>query len=126
MENERTYEEILRAYFEAWVQKDSSVLGRVFCTDVYYSECWGPEYFGLDEVKRWFADWNARGTVLRWDISQFITQGSTVAAVWHFQNEYDGKTDAFDGVTVACFRDGKIKELREYGSKSGHTRPYHK
>jgi len=119
------HENVVEAYFAAWLAKDASVLPSVFAHDVVYSECYGPEYYGLNQIKRWFADWNRRGTVLRWDIKNMISAANNVCVEWYFCCEYDGNTDGFDGVSWIEFDEhGKIKALREFQSKAEHCFPY--
>ena len=116
---------IIETYFAAWLGKDDAALSLVFADNVIYSECYGPEYHGLDQIQRWFADWNRRGTVLRWDIKNMIECGNTVCVEWFFCCEYDGNTDGFDGVSWIEFNEsGKIRALREFQSKAEHCFPY--
>lgn len=116
---------VVRDYFAAWLEKNASVLPEVFARDVVYSECYGPEYRGLDQIQSWFADWNQRGTVLQWDIKNLISCGNVMCAEWYFLCEYDGNTDAFDGVSWIEFdAEGKIRALREFQSKPEHCFPY--
>lgn len=118
-------EALLRAYLNAWLTKDPQALSDVFSPDIVYSECYGPEYRGLAQVKLWFDDWNRVGTVLEWQIKRFIHQGSTTVIEWRFRNVYFGKEDCFDGVTLADFdASGKIVSLREFYSKAEHILPY--
>ncbi|MBE6753696.1 MAG: nuclear transport factor 2 family protein [Ruminococcaceae bacterium] len=118
-------ESTVRRYFQAWIDKDSSVLADVFSDEAVYTESYGPQYHGLKQISQWFADWNKRGTVLEWTIKQFISQGETVAAEWFFRCEYDSVTSGFDGVSVIEFDDeGKIVNLREFQSKAEHCFPY--
>ena len=119
-------EDMIRRYFQAWIDNDSSVLDQIFSEDIVYSECYGPEYRGLRQIKRWFADWNQRGRVLQWNIKQILQTGSVVVAEWYFQCDYDGNVDGFDGVTIAELDDGaKIRSLKEFQSKAEHHFPYH-
>lgn len=119
------HQEIIKAYFAAWLSKDAAVLPVVFADDVVYSECYGPEYRGLDQIKHWFADWNQRGTVLQWDIKNMIESGKTLCVEWYFRCEYDGNTDGFDGVSWIEFDEqGRIRALREFQSKAEHDFPY--
>lgn len=116
---------IIETYFAAWLGKDDAALSSVFADNVIYSECYGPEYHGLDQIQRWFADWNRRGTVLRWDIKNMIECGNTVCVEWFFCCEYDGNTDGFDGVSwIELNESGKIRALREFQSKAEHCFPY--
>ena len=68
-------EEIVKRYFQAWLDQDIEPLGSIFSDDVVYSECYGPEYRGLSQILKWFADWNKSGRVLKWEIKNFIHQG---------------------------------------------------
>ena len=118
-------EERIRAYFQAWLDKDVAPVRALFAGEAVYVECYGPVYRGVGQIVRWFTDWNRRGTVLAWDIRRITVVERTVFVEWSFRCEYDGQPGAFDGVTVAQF-DGqmKIRELREFGSRAEHVFPY--
>ncbi len=120
-------EKAIRRYFRAWVENDPGCLPEIFGEDIIYSECYGPEYRGLGQIQRWFADWNKRGRVLEWSVKGFLHQGSKTAVEWCFRCEYDGNTDGFDGVSLIEFdRAGKIVSLKEFQSKAEHVFPYEK
>ena len=120
-----THEETVRVWFDAWLTRESAVIPEIFAQDVSYVECYGPEYIGRGEVEQWFADWNARGRVLEWSIRRAIGQGEWLAVHWFFRCIYDGTEGAFDGMTLMRFDGaGRIAELREFGSKAEHERPY--
>jgi len=119
------YRAIIEQYFSAWLSKDAGSLRDIFAANVIYSECCGPEYRGLNQIERWFADWNLRGTVLQWDIKNVIACSSTACAEWYFCCEYDGVIDSFDGVSWIEFDEhGRICALREFQSKAEHCFPY--
>lgn len=118
-------EALIRRYFAMWLQNDGSALGDVFCEDATYSECYGPEYHGLAQIRRWFADWNQRGKVQRWDIRQIVCTPQLAVAEWFFECNYDGETQAFNGVSLITFgAGGKISTLKEFESKARHEYPY--
>jgi len=118
-------EQVIRDYFSAWLLKEGRMLETVFSENIRYSECYGPEYHGIKQVRVWFADWNKRGTVLEWTIKRFVHQECITVAEWFFQCEYDNTVDGFDGVSIIKFdANGKIEELREFQSKSEHCFPY--
>lgn len=118
-------EEIIRRYFQAWLDGDIQPVRDTFSEDAIYSECYGPEYRGLSQILRWFEDWNQRGKVLEWRIKRVITTGKTVVAEWYFQCVYDGVVSGFDGVTLADFDENdKIIKLCEFQSKAEHSFPY--
>lgn len=118
-------QQAVRAYFEAWLRKDIGVVERTFSKDAVYTECYGPEYHGLEQILRWFADWNQKGTVLQWRIRRMLEQGRTVTVQWFFECDYDGTVSTFDGVSVIDFDEaGKICRLSEFQSKAEHIYPY--
>ena len=51
-------EEIIRKYFACWLNKDEKPLTDIFAEDIIYSECYGPEYHGIRQIRQWFHDWN--------------------------------------------------------------------
>ena len=104
-------EETIREYFSAWIGKDAETVKRVFAQDIIYSECYGPEYHGLNQILRWFDDWNKEGSVLEWPIKRTIEKGNTIVVEWYFKCDYRNRVSGFDGVTIADFNDeGKIVE----------------
>lgn len=118
-------EERIRAYFQAWLDRDATALPALFAPEVVYVESYGPVYRGIGQILRWFEDWNRRGTVLQWDIRSFATVERIAYAEWFFRCEYDGVSGCFDGVTIARFdEDLRICELREFQSKAEHIFPY--
>ncbi|MBH1939662.1 nuclear transport factor 2 family protein [Mobilitalea sibirica] len=118
-------EELIKRYFATWIKKDGSNLVEIFDYNIRYSECYGPEYRGIEQIKAWFDDWNQRGTVLKWDIKQFIHATDQTVVEWFFECEYDGEIAGFDGVSLIKFNaEGKIIELKEFMSKSEHVYPY--
>ncbi len=120
-----TKEARIREYFKAWLKQDIESLDRLFSPEAFYRECYGPEYVGLSEIRRWFADWNRRGRVLSWDILRFIHHADEVIVEWEFCCEYDGAPDRFDGISVVAFDEqDRIISIKEYGSKAEHIRPY--
>ena len=121
----KSNEQKLRAYFRSWIDNDISVLPEIFSEDVVYTECYGPQYHGLEQLHRWFEDWNRQGRVISWDISRVMECGSTLIAEWYFRCVFGGEESGFDGVTVADFNaGGKIIRLSEYESKAEHIFPY--
>ena len=117
--------EVLRRYFQAWIENDISVLKETFSENTIYIECYGPEYHGLSQILKWFDEWNRHGRVLEWTIKRTIIHEKTLVAEWYFKCYNDGNTDGFDGVTVADFdNDNKIIKLCEFQSKSEHYFPF--
>ncbi len=123
----KSKESIIKNYFNAWINNDDSNLRNIFTKDIVYSECYGPEYHGINQILAWFTDWHKHGRVLKWDIHQFIHSDNMTVVEWYFQYEYDGKIDGFNGVSIIEFCvDLKIRNLKEFESKAEHIYPYEK
>lgn len=121
--NER--EEIIKNYFQSWISNNCEILRKIFDNEIIYSECYGPEYIGIDAIERWFMEWNKRGTVLAWDIKQFIHSANVTAVEWYFKCKYAGEIGEFDGVSLIKFnKDNSIISLKEFQSKIPHYYPY--
>lgn len=119
-------EEIIRTWFDMWLQQRDLGISDIFSADVLYIESWGPQYRGADQVKHWFEEWNTRGRVLQWDIRQYFHQGDQTAAVWYFKNTMrDGRVEAFDGVSLIRWTPGgQICYLQEFGCNEHRYDPY--
>lgn len=75
-------EQIIEVYFNMWVQRDFSALNTIFIEDAYYSECYGPEYYGVNEINLWIESMLSKQIVLEWTIKRFIHENNTVVADW--------------------------------------------
>jgi hypothetical protein len=116
---------IIRKYFQAWLDADILPIEDIFSQDIFYSECYGPEYHGMKQMLQWFRDWNRNGKVLEWSIKRIVEQDNTLVAEWYFECGYNGEKSGFDGVTVAEFNEEmKISRLLEFQSKHEHYHPY--
>lgn len=118
-------EEIIRSYFNAWVKKDASNLENYFHQNIYYSECYGPEYNGIKQIKQWFSEWNKVGSVLVWRIKQILHQEHIYTVEWYFECDYENNIAGFDGVSIIEFNNkNEIISLKEFQSKAEHVQPY--
>lgn len=118
-------EQIISQYFQSWINRDPTMIRKIFAPNALYSECYGPEYRGAATIERWFMDWQEHGTVIVWDIKQFIHQDNRTAVEWRFQCDYDGEVSEFDGVTLVEFdSEDHITNLKEFQSKLPHYFPY--
>lgn len=88
----------VESYFQAWIENDADVLRTVLSDDIIYSECYGPEYHGIEQVFKWFDDWNKAGTVLEWSMKRLVSEGNTIVAEWYFKCNYNNVINGFDGV----------------------------
>lgn len=117
--------EVVYEYFNAWLTKNASCLDDTFDENVVYSECYGPVYSGLEQIKRWFNDWNKHGKVIEWDIKDITEHQKTCFVQWYFKCIYDGQQSGLDGVSIIQFNNNnKIISVKEYESKKEHYYPY--
>src|SRR6266508_5057058 len=100
--NRSTAEELIKQYFQSWVQQDLSLFLSTLSPGVEVMECYGPIYDGTDEVRQWFVDWHTKGgkgKVTKWEIFKILyDETQTTAAVeWDFECIYDGNAGSFLG-----------------------------
>jgi hypothetical protein len=121
----KKHEQIIKAYFECWLNPNPKVLAETFAPEAVYSECYGPEYRGLSVIENWFTDWNEHGSVQVWDIKQFIHQDQRCAVEWYFKCEYEHEICEFDGVSLVEFDDqDRIVSVKEFQSKIPYEYAY--
>ncbi|WP_427910851.1 nuclear transport factor 2 family protein [Pediococcus parvulus] len=119
-----TPEVIIAEYFQMWITKDFSKLTEYFAPEICYTECYGPQYVGLDEVQQWIKNESAKQTVLEWQIDEIKSVDNQSFVKWFFK-AHEQTTYEFDGVSVIQWNaEGKISKLDECQSKSDHIRPY--
>jgi hypothetical protein len=117
-------ENIIRKYFAMWIDRNFDAIEEVFDINIYYSECYGPEYQGISEIKQWITKNMKEQVVLEWNIKQFIHQDNIVVVEWFFK-DISGEEHAFDGVSIIVFNNqNKILSIKEFESKSTHTTPF--
>ena len=78
-------------------------------------------------ITKLFSDeWNRRGTVVQWEIKQFIHSEKQTITEWKFKAEMDsGSVEEFDGVSlVEWSQEGKIVFLKEFGCNIHNYDPY--
>ena len=118
-------EELIRKYYQMWIDKNRAGFDDLFTTKAYYSESFGPEYQGLSQIKRWFDEWIAKGTVLEWTITRYIESNNLSIVEWYFACEYNDSVDALNGVSIIEWNEeNKIVSVREFQSKAMQYRPY--
>ena len=124
MEQQR--ERVIRLWFDMWLQARDLGIEEIFAPDCLYTESWGPQYRGADQVARWFREWNTRGKVVRWDILQFFHKEDQTVVKWSFRNEMkDGRAEEFDGLSLIRWDGaGRISSLREFGCNTRNSDPY--
>lgn len=120
-------EAVIGAYFNMWIKRDFSAVSSIFAADIYYSECYGPEYNGLQEMNQWIHTMLQKQKVLEWRIKRFLHENDTVVVEWFFKEQQDGTIHEFDGVSIIEFQTvGKIVSVKEFQSKSEQITPYGK
>ena len=128
MENtiEKQREKKIRQWFSMWLDKQDTGIEALFAPNAVYIESWGPEYHGSGKIKLWFAEWNTRGTVQRWDIRQYFHKEDQTVVEWSFRCAMiDGVIQSFDGLSHICWNEaGQICFLQEFGCNENRYDPY--
>lgn len=122
-------ETLIRQYFHSWLTQDLSQFLNTMTLDVRVTECYGPFYVGVEEVRQWFTNWHAgegNGKVTRWDILRIMfDEVQQMAAVeWDFDCIYQGNQAGFPGASLFHFKEGKISCIQEYQMDRDQYRPY--
>ena len=117
--------QLVSTYFQCWLEQNPALLGDFFSLDVCYTECYGPEYHGLDQILMWFQDWNREGQVLEWSILDCWELDDTLIVKWFFRYTHQGRSGCFDGVSIIRFdKTDKICSIEEFKSEHTHLLPY--
>lgn len=125
----RQREETIKVWFEMWLSDDITPMHALFTDDVVYTECWGNQYMGKEEIDKWFEDWHKNNRMNVWDVKRFIHAEDKTIVEWHMEAlSMNGTTRWMDGVYVIEWDEDseQIKSLREYGASNRMTRPYGK
>ena len=127
--NRSTAETLIRQYFQSWLQQDLSLFLSTLSPSVEVMECYGPVYWGTEEVRQWFMDWHTKsekGKVTKWEISKILyDETQAMAAVeWDFECIYAGHVGSFLGASLFHFDETKIKRIQEYKMEKEQYRPY--
>jgi len=118
-------EKIAQDYISIWLNKDETIIPRLFAEDIVYTEFMGTVYQGVDQCLKWFQEWNRVGKVLKWEIQNTYETGNTMIVEWYFESEYMKNTDGFNGVSVIVVNEaGKISSVREYYAKAERSYPF--
>lgn len=120
-----SHHEAITRYFNMWVSRDFRELEEVFAADVYYSECNGPEFRGLEQVRKWIAHMLPRQVVTEWRIDRCIDgqDGQVTTVLWSFRAR-EAEEYHFNGVSIVEYDDrGRIASIREFKSKAEKHTP---
>ena len=113
-------EKKIRDWFEAWLSRDDFCIDTVFSENIIYRESYGPVYIGINQLHRWYKEWNTEGTVLKWEIHDILHNESTTAISWRFTCRMNSKNhdSSFDGMSLIRWdQNDRIVELTEYACK---------
>ena len=127
--NRNNAEALIRQYFQSWLQQDLALFLSTLSPNIKILECYGPIYWGTEEVRQWFVDWHTKsgqGQVTRWEIFKIlydVTQ-NMAAVEWDFECIYAGNVGSFLGSSLFHFDETKIIRIQEYKMEKDQYRPY--
>lgn len=122
----RQREEIIKTWFDMWLGDDITPMEAIFTDDVKYTECWGTQYFGKWEIRKWFDDWHKNNRMEAFYVKNFIHfEDKTVATFKMEALAMNGTPRWMEGVYVIEWDETeRIKSLDEYGQNWRTSRPY--
>lgn len=122
----RQREEIIKTWFDMWLGQELLPLDAVFTKDVHYYEFFGPEYEGVDQIRRWFEEWNEVNRVKKWDIRRFLHTPDSTLVEFYFQSiNKNGEEREFEGVyLVEWDGENRIQKLQEFYCQLPHYKPF--
>lgn len=80
-------EDVIKNYFQSWLDKNIEPLENIFSDDIIYSECYGPEYHGLPQILKWFSDWNMQRSMVRNRRKRGFFREKIICCIHWFQRE---------------------------------------
>lgn len=118
------HKKIIEEWFFSWYDPNWNAFSNVFEENAYYSESWGPEYFGIEEIRQWFIKWHTRSTLEKWEIKNIINHNEYSVVEWYFCCCDKKDRNEFDGVSVIEWStNNKIVSLKEFASILPKYRP---
>lgn len=110
-------ERIINEWFQSWLDSKWSNFQVIFAPNIYYSESFGLEYRGIDELKIWVSKWHNHSHLNELKIKNITHIGNSSFVEWYFNySDKDGKHE-LDGISVIEWSiNGKIKVVKEFAS----------
>lgn len=110
-------DKIIKEWFQSWFTPDWDDFDNTFESEIYYSESWGPEYYGINEIKVWKNEWHKNTHLNNWSITKLNHIHNTSFIEWHFSCFDNKEINEFDGISVIEWgKNNKIKSLKEFAS----------
>jgi len=119
---DRNRECIIDCWFHSWFDQEFDSYEKLFSQDIYYSESWGPEYVGIEEIKRWKENWHRHSKLRVWQIKKIYHFDDYSLVEWYFDNESKDGRHEFDGVSLIKWKDNLMSSIKEFGSSLPHYR----
>lgn len=106
---------LVSLYVDGWKENNLSKITKSLASDCEIIESHDPIYKGVDKVGRWVQVWmQSEGKVDTWDITSFYFIDDTAIFEWIFDCKVNEESNHIEGITIARFKNNRIKYLREY------------
>ena len=110
---------LVEEYFGSRINRDLERLLSTLSDDVVIVECDGTAYHGVDQARRWFAEWHAgpvSGRVTDWETLRILFgEANGVATVdWDFSCVCHGEVSSFLGASVVKLGETTAVRIHEY------------
>ena len=122
----RQREELLKTWLDMWLGQELLPLEAVFTNDVEYFEFQGRRYCGIDQIRRWFTEWNSQNHVTKWQVCRMIHDQYVTMMEFSFQSTNTaGEINEFQGIYLAEWdSNNRIQKLQEFYCKLPYETPY--
>lgn len=108
---------MIQEWSYSWFDLNWNDFEKIFDNNIYYSESWGPEYKGIEEIRAWVKRWHTHSKLLKWDIKQYIHFNDQTVVEWLFSCQDEKNIREFEGLSLIKWSDEqKIISLKEYAS----------
>ena len=117
---------IFKHYIRSWLTKDLDLFLSVLTENVQITKCYGAQYFGKKECKKWFSHWfsSLENQVISWEIHTQESSGEYGFFTWTFECVYNNEHTIFDGISRVKFKGDLICEIYEFEMTHKKQRPY--
>ena len=125
MDNQK---QLIQDYFQMWLDREFSAIETIFDRHIFYHECYGACYQGIDQIQLWLKQQLKQQHVLKWDIHDMHVTEPFYFVTWTFQAKEADASYIFDGMSKIKFSQAsnKLIEIVKYETKLGTVYPYNK
>ena len=122
--NREQAKRLIEEYFGGWMNQDPERFLSTLSGDVVAVECDGTIYRGVDQARRWFAEWHAapvNGRVTHWEVLRILFGEviGTATVERGFRCVCSGEESSFLGASVVALAQAQGVRIHEHRMGKG-------